>query len=128
MATDDGSASAEVPLGELPTDVLWSMSLDGTITYVSSEVYRVRGLTPEEAKAQVAGQITTPESTASAVAYLMAVAAAVEAGTELPTYHEEQTYYRADGSMYPCEVRATARIREDGEVEVLGISRGLETD
>lgn len=128
MTNGDGSASADVPLGELPTDVLWSMSLDGTINYVSSEVYSVRGLTAEEAKAQVAGQITTPESTAAAGAFLMAVAEAVQAGTELPTFHGEMNYYRADGSIYPCEVRAVPRVRDDGEVEVLGISRGLETD
>jgi hypothetical protein len=91
-------------------------------------VYRVRGLTAEEAKAQVTDQILTPESVADSGAYLMAVAEAVQAGMELPTYHGEMTYLRADGSMYPCEVRAISRIGDDGEVEVLGISRGLETD
>ena len=47
------AASSDVPLGELPTDVVWRMSLDGEILYVSSEVQRVRGLSAEEAKAQM---------------------------------------------------------------------------
>jgi PAS domain-containing protein len=118
----------EVPLGELPTDVLWKMSLDGTIDYVSSEVLQVRGISAEDAKVQLLEQILTPESAQASVNYLVEVAAAVEQGEEMPTFHGVMTYLRVDGSLYPCEVRAISRIGEAGEVEILGISRGLELD
>jgi PAS domain S-box-containing protein len=118
----------EVPLGELPTDVLWKMSLDGTIDYVSSEVLQVRGISAEDAKAQLLEQIHTPESAQVSANYMVELAAAVEQGEEMPTFHGVLTYLRADGSLYPCEVRVIPRIGEDGEVEILGISRGLELD
>lgn len=116
----------EVPLGELPTDVLWKMSLDGTIDYVSSEVQRVRGLSAEDAKTQMLEQIHTPESAQQSADYVVALARAVDEGSELPTFHGVLTYLRADGSTYPCEVRAIPRVEEDGSVKILGISRGLE--
>jgi PAS domain S-box-containing protein len=119
---------SEVPLGELPTDVMWKMSLDGTIDYVSSEVMQVRGISAEDAKTQMLEQIHTPESAQASANYMVELAAAVEQGTEMPTFHGVLTYLRADGSPYPCEVRAIPRIGEDGEVEILGISRGLELD
>jgi PAS domain S-box-containing protein len=115
-------------LGELPTDVLWKMSLDGTIDYVSSEVLQVRGISAEDAKAQLLEQIHTPESAQASANYMVELAAAVEQGEEMPTFHGVLTYLRADGSPYPCEVRAIPRIGVDGEVEILGISRGLELD
>lgn len=55
MSGENHDERSDVPLGELPTDVLWRMALDGTIEFVSSEVYEVRGISAEEAKAQNAG-------------------------------------------------------------------------
>jgi PAS domain S-box-containing protein len=117
---------SDVPLGELPTDVLWKLALDGTIEYVSSEVQQVRGFSADEAKAQMLEQIHTPESAQRSADFVIAVAKAVEQGTELPTFHGVLTYLRSDGSTYPCEVRAIPRVEENGEVKILGISRGLE--
>lgn len=125
MALDSSDASA-VPLGELPTDVVWRMSLDGEILYVSSEVQRVRGLSAEEAKAQMVEQIHTPESAQASLDYILQLRAAVEAGGELPTFHDTLIYLRADGSEYPCEVRAVPSVNADGVVEILGVSRGIQ--
>ena len=112
-------------MGELPTDVVWQMALDGTIEYVSSEVFRVRGLTSEEAKAQMVDQILTSESAERSVGFIQQVIAAMAAGDELPMFHDVLTYLRTDGSMYPCEVRAISQMNDDGEVKILGVSRGL---
>lgn len=122
----DGSDASTVPLGELPTDVVWRMSLDGEILYVSSEVQRVRGLSAEEAKAQMVEQIHTPESAQASIDYILQLRAAVDAGGELPTFHGTLTYLRADGSEYPCEVRAVPNVNADGVVEILGVSRGID--
>ncbi len=125
MAENSRDENADVPLGELPTDVLWKMSLDGTIDFVSSEVQQVRGLSAEEAKAQMLEQILTPESAANSAYYLQMVAEAAQSGVELPTFRGKMTYLRADGSTYECEVQALPQVDENGEVKVIGISRGL---
>ncbi|MEI6624460.1 MAG: PAS domain-containing protein, partial [Actinomycetes bacterium] len=51
-------------LAENAWDVIWTMGLDGTVTYVSPSVERVRGLTPAEAAAQTPEQMQPPESLA----------------------------------------------------------------
>jgi PAS domain S-box-containing protein len=126
--SSDGPGSSDVPLGELPTDVLWRMGLDGSILYVSSEVQRVRGLSPEEAKAQMIGQINTPDSVEVVAKYFTQIHEALANGEEPPTFHGIIGYFRADGSRYDCEVRAIPRQGPDGEYEILGVSRGLELD
>lgn len=128
MGDESRQESSDVPLGELPTDVLWRMALDGTIEFVSAEVFQVRGITPEAAKAQLLEQIHTPESAATSAQYVQDLAKAVRAGAELPTYRGVMTYLRADGSTYECDVQAIPQVGEDGEVKILGISRGLVTE
>ena len=127
MTGEDRDERSEVPLGELPTDVLWRMALEGTIEFVSSEVYEVRGITAEEAKAQMLEQILTPESATNSAAYLQALAEAASKGEELVPFSGFLTYLRADGSTYECEVEAVPQVGEDGTVKLLGISRGLIT-
>ena len=125
MSGENHDERSEVPLGELPTDVLWRMALDGTIEFVSSEVYEVRGISAEEAKAQLLEQLQTPESVARTIAYIQQVNEAVQTGGELLPFNGFMTYYRADGSTYDCEVQAIPQRNEDGIVKLLGISRGL---
>jgi len=51
-------------LAENANDVIWTMSLDGRMTYISPAVERMRGFTPEEAMNQPLDEILTPDSTA----------------------------------------------------------------
>ncbi|MDP4803514.1 MAG: PAS domain-containing protein [Candidatus Nanopelagicales bacterium] len=127
MTDENRNERSEVPLGELPTDVMWRMALDGTIEFVSSEVYEVRGISAEEAKAQMLEQILTPESAINSAAYMQALAEAASKGEELIPFTGFLTYLRADGSTYECEVQAVPQVGEDGTVKLLGISRGLIT-
>jgi PAS domain S-box-containing protein len=127
MTDENRNERSEVPLGELPTDVMWRMALDGTIEFVSSEVYEVRGISAEEAKAQMLEQILTPESAKNSAAYMQALAEAASKGEELIPFTGFLTYLRADGSTYECEVQAVPQAGEDGTVKLLGISRGLIT-
>ena len=127
MADENRNEGSAVPLGELPTDVMWRMALDGTIEFVSSEVYEVRGISAEEAKAQMLEQILTPESAINSAAYMQALAEAASKGEELIPFTGFLTYLRADGSTYECEVQAVPQVGEDGTVKLLGISRGLIT-
>lgn len=114
------------PLGEDPSDVLWSMTPDGAITFVSSEVQDVRGVDADAAREQDLPDIQTDESVAKTLAYLEEMRAIEGPDQEARTFRDIIVYRRADGSLYNCLVVAVPRRGEDGRVvEILGVSRGL---
>jgi diguanylate cyclase (GGDEF)-like protein/PAS domain S-box-containing protein len=113
-------------LAENAWDVVWTMALDGTITYVSPAVERVRGITPEEAMNQAIDEIHPPESAARNIDYFQRLYAAIEAGTEPPTFLGEQEYYRKDGSIMTGELQIIPHADADGRiVEILGVTRDI---
>ena len=113
-------------LAENAWDVIWTMSLDGTVTYVSPSVQRVRGITPEEAAPQTLDQIHPAESVARVTAYYEALFAAIQAETELPTFRGEQQYYRKDGSIMTGELEVKPQLDADGRVvQILGVTRDV---
>ncbi|MEI6621950.1 MAG: PAS domain S-box protein [Actinomycetes bacterium] len=113
-------------LAENAWDVIWTMELDGTISYVSPSVERVRGLTPAEAAAQTPEQMQPPESIAKGAEYWGRLFAAIAAGTEPPTFHGEQDYYRKDGSIMHGELDVVPQVDADGNVlRILGVTRDI---
>lgn len=113
-------------LAENAWDVIWTMGLDGTITYVSPSVQRMRGITAEEAMAQAPDEIHPPESLARVGAYYQALFQAIAAGTELPTFHAEQEYYRKDGSIMHGELDVIPQVDAAGNVvQILGVTRDI---
>ncbi len=113
-------------LAENAYDVVWTMALDGTITYVSPAVQRMRGFTPEEASRQSLEQIHPPESAASVAAYFERLFAAIAAGTEPPTFRGEHEYYRRDGSIMTGEVQVIPHVDAEGQVvEIIGVTRDV---
>jgi diguanylate cyclase (GGDEF)-like protein/PAS domain S-box-containing protein len=107
-------------------DVVWTMGLDGTITYVSPAVERVRGFTPEEAMRQSLEETNPPESAASVGNYFAELFAAIEQGTEPPTFRGELEYYRKDGSIMTGELQVIPHVDADGSVvEILGVTRDI---
>lgn len=107
-------------------DVVWTMGLDGSITYISPAVQRVRGFTPAEAMAQSLEQIHPPESAAKVGAYFSELFAAIERGTLPPKYHGEHEYYRNDGSIMTGELQVIPHVDDDGTViEILGVTRDI---
>ena len=108
-------------------DVIWSMSLDGTVTYVSPAVERVRGITPEEACHQTLEEIHPPESAARVGEYYGRLFAAIEAGdADLPVFRGEQEYYRKDGSIMVGDLQVIPHVGVDGQViEILGVTRDV---
>lgn len=120
------SAERHRLLAENAWEVIWTMALDGSITYVSPAVQRVRGFTPEEARNQSLEQINPPESAARVTEYYQRVFAAIEAGTKPPTFRGEQEYYRKDGSIMIGELQVIPHIDADGQVvELLGVTRDI---
>lgn len=107
-------------------DVVWTMGLDGSITYVSPAVERVRGFTPEEAMVQTVDEIHPPESAAKVGAYFADLFTAIENGTLPPTYRAEHEYYRRDGSVMVGELQVIPHVDIDGKVvEILGVTRDI---
>jgi diguanylate cyclase (GGDEF)-like protein/PAS domain S-box-containing protein len=113
-------------LTENAYDVIWTMELDGTISYISAAVERVRGFTPTEARHQSLDQIHPPESAARVAEYFGRLFAAIESGTEPPTFLGEQEYYRKDGSIMHGEVQVIPQTDADGNVvRILGVTRDI---
>jgi diguanylate cyclase (GGDEF)-like protein/PAS domain S-box-containing protein len=113
-------------LAENAWEVIWTMALDTSITYVSSAVERVRGITPEEAMHQKLEQIHPPESAARVAAYYQDLFEAIAAGTEPPIFRGEQEYYRRDGSIMTGELQVIPHVDAEGKVvEILGVTRDI---
>ena len=66
-------------LAEHANDVIWTMSADGAITYVSPAVESMRGFTPEEAMNQTIDQIHPPDSQAISLGYFNRLAVTLTA-------------------------------------------------
>ena len=107
-------------------DVVWTMALDGSITYVSPAVERVRGFTPAEAMRQSLEEIHPPESAARVGAYFAELFAAIRDGSPPPVFRGELEYYRKDGSVMTGELQVIPHVDADGEViEILGVTRDI---
>ncbi len=113
-------------LAENAWDVIWTMALDGTITYVSPAVERVRGFTAEEAMAQSLEEIHPPASAASVRVYYEQLFTAIAAGAEPPVFRGEHEYYRKDGSIMTGELQVIPHVDADGRVlQILGVTRDV---
>lgn len=113
-------------LAENAWEVIWTMGLDTSITYVSPAVERMRGFTPEEAMRQSIDEALPPESLAIALGYFAELFAAIENGTEPPVFRGEMEYYRKDGSLLTTDLQVIPHIGPDGQVvEILGVSRDI---
>jgi diguanylate cyclase (GGDEF)-like protein/PAS domain S-box-containing protein len=113
-------------LAENAWEVIWTMGLDASITYVSPAVERVRGFTPAEAMRQSPGEINTPASAAIVGEYFQRVFAAIAAGAEPPVFRGELEYYRRDGSIMVGELQVIPHLDDTGRVvELLGVTRDI---
>ncbi|MDP2283555.1 MAG: diguanylate cyclase [Pseudohongiella sp.] len=113
-------------LSEHAQDVIWTIDPNGTITYVSPSVQKVRGYTTEEAMRQPLELILTPDSIAINLAYFGELLADVAAGRPPKAFRGQMEYLCKDGSTYWCDVVATPILAEDGSlVELLGVSRDI---
>ena len=113
-------------LAENANDVVWTMSLEGTVTYISPAIERVRGFTVEEAMAQTLEQTLVPESQKESIGYFERLYRAIAEGGELPRYRGEQGYLRKDGSIMTADVIAIPIVDDEGRpVELLGVSRDI---
>ncbi|WP_295449366.1 PAS domain S-box protein, partial [uncultured Thiodictyon sp.] len=113
-------------LAENTQDVIWIMSLDGRITYVSPAVTQVRGLSPEEAMRLPIEETLTPDSQAISLGYFIHLHAAIQAGLTPETFRGELEYWHKDGTTLWTDVAALPILASDGTVvEILGVTRDI---
>ena len=113
-------------LAEQANDVIWTMSLDGRITYISPSVERLRGFTQQEAMTQPLEEILTPVSQARSIAYMQGLLVALERGERPDDFHGELQYRCRDGSTVWTAVYAMPFVDASGViVELLGVSRDI---
>jgi PAS domain S-box-containing protein len=113
-------------LADNANDVVWTMGLDGSITYVSPAVERLRGFTPEEAMRQSLEEIHPPGSAAISLGYFTKLYGDIAAGRPPERFRGELEYRCKDGSTLWTEVMAIPITGSDGKVvEILGVSRDL---
>ncbi len=107
-------------------DVIWTMGLDGTTSYVSPSVEKVRGFTAAEAMQQTLHEILTPDSQAIVSKYFSELQNAVQAGITPESFRGELEYRCKDGSTFWTEVLAYPLLGPEGAfVEVLGVTRDI---
>jgi PAS domain S-box-containing protein len=113
-------------LADNAADVIWTMSLDGEITYVSPSVERLRGFTPEEAMQQPLEEILTPPSQAITLDYFARLEHLRQAGQPLERARNELEYRCKDGSTIWCDVHVLPVYSADGiPLELLDVSRDI---
>jgi diguanylate cyclase (GGDEF)-like protein/PAS domain S-box-containing protein len=113
-------------LAENTSDVIWTMDLAGTFTYISPSVELQRGYTQVEALAQSLDEALTPTSARIARLALRDSLSRVARGQRVRNARFEFEQPRKDGSTVWTEVIASGMYDAAGRlVGVLGISRDV---
>jgi PAS domain S-box-containing protein len=113
-------------LAENARDVVWTMSVDGKITYVSPSVEKMRGFTAAEAMLQTIEEIHPPASRAISLGYFTRLYGRIQAGLPPESFRGELEYRCKDGSTIWTEVIVLPVVGPDGAVrEILGVARDL---
>ncbi len=107
-------------------DVIWTMNIDGRLTYVSPSVEKLQGFTPDEFMQRTFEEMFTPASCAIVKAALIRAATHVQAGLPLDFRTIELEERCKDGSLIWTEVTATGMYNSEGNfLEILGVSRDI---
>lgn len=113
-------------LADNVSDALWTLSLDGQITYMSPSIRRHRGFTPEELMRMPLREQFPPESWAIVEQGLRTARADVAAGRPVNFRSELQEWCK-DGSLVWTEITATSLYDREGRfLEIVGISRNID--
>ena len=106
-------------------DAVWTMNLEGRITYMSPAVMMTQGRTPEEAMATPWEEMFMPDSLAVVQRGFAQALADVAAGRPV-RFHERLEERRKDGGTVWTDVKATSLYDQEGRfMAILGISRDI---
>jgi diguanylate cyclase (GGDEF)-like protein/PAS domain S-box-containing protein len=107
-------------------DVVWTTAVDGSLTYVSPAIERLRGVTVDETMTQSLDQFYPPDSADSIRKYFRRALAAAENGTELPPFRLEHEFFHKNGTRVAAEMQVIPHLDDNGRVlEILGVTRDI---
>ena len=107
-------------------DVIWILDLTSQrFTYVSPAVEKMRGFTPDEVLSQGLSEVLTPEAQQKINQLLPERLAVFQRDQTAVTYTDEMDQYRKDGSVVETEVSTVFVVNEQGNLQVVGISRDI---
>jgi diguanylate cyclase (GGDEF)-like protein/PAS domain S-box-containing protein len=113
-------------LADNARDVIWTITADGAISYMSPSVEWLRGIGPEEAMAQPFDQIHPLESRQRVQAFLEQVRRDCESGRKPRPFRGELEYFCVDGATIWADVLAIPVLNDDGSLRyLLGTSRDI---
>ncbi len=115
-------------LAENISDVIWVYNLTkDKFIYMSPSVYKFRGITPEEAIVKKIDADLSPESSEKVRKSINEAIKGLKTSSRIQkTFLYEVQIRKADGSMMWIEVSSNIHVAENGDVEVLGVSRDIE--
>ena len=115
-------------IAENTSDVIWVLNINQEkFTFISPSIFQLRGLTADEAMNQSWKESMTPESLAIIEHYLLHFKKQFIENPEDPVHKiiEIQQYHK-DGSLIWVEISARFNLNQNGDIEVLGVSRNIE--
>ena len=113
-------------LADNAADVIWTMDLQGRLTYISPSVEKLRGYFVDEALRQPMAQVMTPASAALAGNAVGRIIAAIEAHQPVSDFRGELEQRCKDGSTVWTEVSISAMCNATGDyIGLLGITRDI---
>jgi diguanylate cyclase (GGDEF)-like protein/PAS domain S-box-containing protein len=113
-------------LADNSVDLIWTMTMDRRVTYISPAIQHLLGFTSEEFLRLSLDEMFTPESWAIMEEGLIKAQADVQAGRPVDFRAKELEERCKDGSTIWVEITATGIYNQDGEfVELLGITHDI---
>ena len=113
-------------LTENTSDNIWTMNLDGRLTFISQSISRIRGYSAEEAITQSLDEVIAPNSLATAYAKLGETVANVKLGIPVEKVLLELELLCKDGSSVWTEIIINGMYDNDGAfVQLVGVTRDI---
>lgn len=113
-------------LADNALDLIWTMNMEGKVTYASPSVQRMRGYTPQDVYKQNIEAMVAPQSLPQAQARTKAIFAAVAAGAPVPTDPVVLELQCKDGSTIWTETIGNALHDDSGNfIGILAATRDV---
>ncbi|TCK62554.1 sensor domain-containing protein [Seleniivibrio woodruffii] len=113
-------------LADNSLDVIWTMDINGRMTYVSPSVQKLRGYSPEEVMQQPMEKLLTHDSLVIVQEGLKMAREAVEKGLPYPDFRADLEQPCKDGTTVWTETTVTGMYNEKNEfVGMLGVTRDI---
>ncbi len=114
-------------IAENTADVIWVIDAETQrITYVSPSVYQLSGFSTEEVLGRTARDVLTPVSSQKFFEQIEKRSVEfIERGSRPISFTDEADQICKDGSVVPIEMTTNYLLNDDGQLEIIGVSRDI---